>query len=162
MTIMASASCAVQEQAALPIPVTGPGSGAAFTDRTPAKQQHVCAHPREHPRTRPDLSHPATHGRSRRPGGWRRHAWFPHVCDLPKGRFRASTLAAELETKRLGSPLGSPIPDIRNQMSAPFDCAEHVRRRVATLSAFLTTGFSCVYQPTVNGKPRINRGYHRP
>ncbi len=43
MTIMASASRVVQEPAALAIPVTGPGSGWAFTDRTHAKQPHVCA-----------------------------------------------------------------------------------------------------------------------
>ena len=43
MTIMASASRAVQEPVALPIPVTGPGSGPAFTSRTHAKQRHVCA-----------------------------------------------------------------------------------------------------------------------
>jgi hypothetical protein len=43
MAIMASASRAVQEPAALPIPVTGPGRGSAFTDRTHAKQRHGCA-----------------------------------------------------------------------------------------------------------------------
>ena len=44
MTIMASASRAVQEPAALAIAGgTGPGSGWAFTDRTHAKQRHVCA-----------------------------------------------------------------------------------------------------------------------
>jgi hypothetical protein len=43
MTIMASASRAVQEPAGLLIPVTGPGSGWAFTDRTHAKQRHVSA-----------------------------------------------------------------------------------------------------------------------
>lgn len=43
MTIMASASRAVQEPAALAIPLTGPGSGGAFTDPTHAKQRHVCA-----------------------------------------------------------------------------------------------------------------------
>ena len=44
MTIMASASRAVQEPAALAIAGgTGPGSGWAFTDRTPAEQRHVCA-----------------------------------------------------------------------------------------------------------------------
>jgi hypothetical protein len=78
------------------------------------------------------------------------------------GRFRGSTLAAELETKQPDSPFGSPITDIRNRMSAPPDCAEHVRRRVATVSAFLSVGFSCVYEATVNSKPRINRSYHRP
>gem|GEM_PF-1186461 len=41
MTIMASASRAVQRPAALAIPVTGPGSGWAFTDRTHAKQRHA-------------------------------------------------------------------------------------------------------------------------
>ena len=49
MTIMASASRAVQEPAALAIPVNGPGSGWAFTDRTPAKQRHVCASPGHFP-----------------------------------------------------------------------------------------------------------------
>jgi hypothetical protein len=43
MPIMAWASRAVQEPAALAIPLTGPGSGWAFTDRTYAKQRHVCA-----------------------------------------------------------------------------------------------------------------------
>ena len=51
--------------------------------------------------------------------GWRRHAWFPHVCGPPKGRLCQSTLVAELETKQLDSPFGSPIADIRNQMCAP-------------------------------------------
>ena len=45
MTIMTSASRAVQEPAASPIQVTGPGSGSAFSDRTYAKQRHAC-HPR--------------------------------------------------------------------------------------------------------------------
>ena len=40
---MTSASRAVQVPAALAIPVTGLGSGWAFTDRTHAKQRHVCA-----------------------------------------------------------------------------------------------------------------------
>jgi hypothetical protein len=39
MTIMASASRAVQEPAALAIPVTGLRSGWAFTERIPAKQR---------------------------------------------------------------------------------------------------------------------------
>jgi hypothetical protein len=39
-------------------------------------------------------------------------------------------------------------------MSAPSGCAEDVRRR-ATVSAFLAVGFSCVYRPTVNSKPRL-------
>lgn len=43
MTIMVSASRAVQEPAALPIPVTGHGSGSAFIDRIHAKPRHVCA-----------------------------------------------------------------------------------------------------------------------
>jgi hypothetical protein len=93
---------------------------------------------------------------------WRIHAWFPHVCDLPKGRFRQSTLAAELQMERLDSPLGSPIADVRNQMSAPPNCAEHVRRRVPTVRAFLIVGSSCVCEATVNSKPRINRGCHPP
>jgi hypothetical protein len=33
----------VQEPAALPIPVTGPGSGSAFTNGTHAKRRHRCA-----------------------------------------------------------------------------------------------------------------------
>lgn len=43
MAIMASASRAVQGPMALPIPVTGPGSGSSVTDRTHAKDRHVCA-----------------------------------------------------------------------------------------------------------------------
>ena len=43
MTIMASASRAVQEPAALPTLVTGPGCGSAFADRTHAKRRRVCA-----------------------------------------------------------------------------------------------------------------------
>jgi hypothetical protein len=43
MTVTASsASRSVEEPAALPIPVTGPGSGSAFIDRTHAKRRHVC------------------------------------------------------------------------------------------------------------------------
>lgn len=32
--------------------------------------------------------------------------------------------------------------------------------RAPMVSAFLTLGFSCVYEPTANGKQRINRGCH--
>ena len=49
MTIMASASRAVQEPAAFAIPVTGPGSGWAFTDRTPATQRDGCSTPGHFP-----------------------------------------------------------------------------------------------------------------
>jgi hypothetical protein len=40
MTIIASASRAAQEPAALAIPVTGPGSGWAFTDRPDKSGRH--------------------------------------------------------------------------------------------------------------------------
>lgn len=43
ITVMAPKSRAVQDLVALLIPVTGPGFRSAFTDRTHAKQQHVCA-----------------------------------------------------------------------------------------------------------------------
>ncbi len=45
MTITTSACRAVQEPAALAIPVTGPGSGWAVTDRTHAKRRPICATP---------------------------------------------------------------------------------------------------------------------
>jgi hypothetical protein len=47
VAIMASASRAFQEPAALPVPLTGSGSGSGFIDRTHAQQRQACATRRE-------------------------------------------------------------------------------------------------------------------